>query len=609
MVPRRNTNGGSSSDIYDISDREKDKKKLRARQQQQNKEMAETEDPSSRLAAHIKPQQRIAMADSRQKRDEALGRLENLTSTTDAAAASSDGPAIPSPAVETGRRAEVATTRRGRATDASGLDLDDDMFGNLDSSFDDGDEAPNKGTRSADTSSFNVALFKRRPRQSSIVGRDDAPIRPSSRGPNTPMMSSAINFSVFKRRAREPSILGTAQKDRQQRACSQASSRVSGRDQSDNSEDDEADLAPDAESTPLDRRQTRSTATRSSARVAQRVSSANSRKRKSSEGHDRRSKRRALGQDDSIEDDDIRDSIEDEGIRDSVEVTSSSPQSEPREAPMPSTPNTNVDDTALAPPASSGSSNGTADVWPSLKSLARNHNSRRHVSRAAKTPGPDDDASDISSPPSLTHSPDYRDDAKHKRKGKGKLRGHREPSPKVTTADLASLLPQRRRKQAQNDPYDVGSSDREMDTADLGDDDDELTHARARASRPRRAASSAKRATTNVSAAPTKGRRSPAPVAPGKRSRRTYGSRSFNTSDKENEAEDTIVVGGEGEEGEESMFAPLDDDAFDGTATTLTEGVMAAEELRMAARKFKEVDKWVLDFEEVTEPSSPRDAR
>ena len=32
-------------------------------------------------------------------------------------------------------------------------------------------------------------------------------------------------------------------------------------------------------------------------------------------------------------------------------------------------------------------------------------------------------------------------------------------------------------------------------------------------------------------------------------------------------------------------------------------------ELKQAARKFQEVDKWQLDFEEVTASSSPRDAR
>lgn len=59
----------------------------------------------------------------------------------------------------------------------------------------------------------------------------------------------------------------------------------------------------------------------------------------------------------------------------------------------------------------------------------------------------------------------------------------------------------------------------------------------------------------------------------------------------------------EGEE-EESAFQALPDDTFDAGTEN-----MSADELKQAARKFKEVDRWELEFEEVAEPSSPQDAR
>jgi ATP-dependent RNA helicase MRH4 len=76
---------------------------------------------------------------------------------------------------------------------------------------------------------------------------------------------------------------------------------------------------------------------------------------------------------------------------------------------------------------------------------------------------------------------------------------------------------------------------------------------------------------------------------------RTYSRRS---SDKENEGE------GEDNDGEEGA----DDETFDQTTDSVRE-VFAAEELQQAAKKFKEVDKWELDFEEVVQSSSPAGAR
>ncbi len=236
-----------SSDVYGVSDRELNRR-------------ASTQDVSAAVAAHGpvrgNAQKTKAMQESRRRRDEAMARLENLTSTTSNHAVQSSDPAE-SPAVEVGRRAQVATRQR-RAPDASGVDLDDDMFGDMDTSFDDQDLESPPAARSTETSTFNVGLFKRgRPRQSSIVGRDDEPIRPSSRGANTSGLSSTFNLGMFKRRPREPSILGTSQNSRAQGPEPETSSEDG------QEEDGEAASGPEAESTPLSRNKTRVSATSS----------------------------------------------------------------------------------------------------------------------------------------------------------------------------------------------------------------------------------------------------------------------------------------------------------------------------------------------------------
>ncbi|KAJ9155076.1 hypothetical protein NKR23_g2380 [Pleurostoma richardsiae] len=91
---------------------------------------------------------------------------------------------------------------------------------------------------------------------------------------------------------------------------------------------------------------------------------------------------------------------------------------------------------------------------------------------------------------------------------------------------------------------------------------------------------------------------------PRKPVKRTYGSRSF--SDKENQAEpqgDTIEVSGD-------VFAPSEDeDPFASGDEGDTTQADFGDELKKAAKKFKEVDKWELEFEEVVQSSSPKAAR
>lgn len=58
-----------------------------------------------------------------------------------------------------------------------------------------------------------------------------------------------------------------------------------------------------------------------------------------------------------------------------------------------------------------------------------------------------------------------------------------------------------------------------------------------------------------------------------------------------------------------SRFIPLADNTFDEATTGGPANAVPTEELKQASSKFKEVDKWELEFEEVAEASSPQDGR
>ncbi|KAK3313449.1 hypothetical protein B0H66DRAFT_566102 [Apodospora peruviana] len=571
----------SSSDIYDVSDREKERQRKRVE-----------EAAASRL--EMNSEQAQALEDSRRRRDDAMDKLANITSTSKDSTDHADD----SPAIELSRREDASTMLRpARVTDASGLDLDDSMsFGNLDDSLNDSHNAieeTRSGYRSTDTSSFNINLFKRRPRQSSIVGKDDAPIRPSSRGPNTPSIISHLNLGLFKRRAREPSILGTAQKDRSTRPHSRATSVASHNGHV--TADEES--GPDDESTPLKIAKRRSDATPTVPPSAEGSPALPSRKRKSLESHEGgREKRPALDNDEE-EEEIIHQSIE----VDNTPLIPSTPPNRSKQNHF-STPVHDPNDPDMAPPASSGSEDGDSPVvWPTLDTLTHRTYNTKRPARAHKTPEPNDgdNSSELSSPPSLTHSPNYGAAAKARRK----------PAVAVvkvaTTADLTSLLPKRRNKaksgKNRNDPFDLDSSS-VLGQDDEDDDEDELSYvdaAKRRRQRQRAALASRNANSTSTSAkgksAKAKGKEA-AEKEKGKKVR-TYGSRG---ADKENEWEGEIVVADEDMDGDE---VEEQEEADPETTQMMTERL--GEELQKAAKKFKEVDQWELSFEEVTVESDP----
>jgi hypothetical protein len=318
-----------------------------------------------------------------------------------------------------------------------------------------------------------------------------------------------------------------------------------------------------------------------------------SRKRKSLESHeDGREKRLAVESDAeegaAEEAEEIHQSIEIE-----VERTPSPPRGRARERDRFSTP-VQEDDPDMAPPLSSSSESNSPVALPSLDTLAHRTYTRRPPPRAARTPEPDDLSSDISSPPSLTHSPNYAAPAKPAPKKKAAP-----PQKKVTTADLTSLLPRRRTKASSrntdtNDPFDLDAS--EDDRYDIAED--EPSYVDSRAARRRNGQQPLSKSTSNRKAKGVEAGNG----ASKKRTLRTYGSMN---EDKENEeVEEEIVVGsGGGEAEEEEEEREQEQELPEETSQMMLERL--GEELQKAAKKFKEVDKWELSFEDVAESSSP----
>ncbi|CAM1505544.1 Fc.00g111810.m01.CDS01 [Cosmosporella sp. VM-42] len=525
-----------------------------------------------------------AIISAERSRDAALERLADEDPTTTSGNAVDDEESGGS--VEIGRRVMSTPAQR---RDTTGLDLADDMFGDLDDSFEDGDIP--RGAQS-DTSSLNLSMFKRRPRASSIIGRNDPPIRPSSRGGNTPSISTTLNLGVFKRRAREPSILGTSRKPRPEDTITVPSSES----------ESEEDFAPEAESTPLNRRRTRpapeSVAESDIYDASPRASISRklvSKKRKSEDAvisSDRPEKISRIESDEEEDPGQVADSDSDSSLSSLSSPRGPSPV-------LPARPVTPVnDDEIMAPPASSGSEDAN-EIWPDIHTLAKR---RRRPS--VTTPIRAEEMSDVSSPPSLTHSPNYVETKAPRTRGRATTR--RQASPKVTTADLTSMLPKRRYKKVR-DPFNLDSEE-ELDNSGLGQDEDELSYLDTRAARRRKGSRPPSRGGSRPASrggraahSALKPRQVPPSNAPAARDSRTYSRRS---SDKENEGDDND----DDDEHEESRFDPLPDETFESPAED-SGNTPSADELKQAAKKFKEVDQWSLEFEEVTQSSSPAGAR
>ncbi|KAG4436655.1 hypothetical protein IFR05_007870 [Cadophora sp. M221] len=423
--------------------------------------------------------------------------------------------------------------------------------------------------RRRNTSAIGIGNFKRRPRERSIMGRNAA-AGPSNmaldmdRG--TPAhVGSAMKIGTFKLREMEPSILRTAQKARQEEALDY--------------DEDEDDFHPEDESTPLNLSKTRNTTSSSGG-----PSSSNSRKRKLSAVQISRSSPslpspRAIEADETIP---ATNPLSDE------QEAESSPQLLPSIEARSDTPEPLSE--TMAPPQSSS----PLPSSPELPPRTRRAPSRGRRPLRGRTPPPRTQDSPISSPPSLTHSPNR---PVHAAATVRKPQRQAPPPSTYSTAQLQALLPRRRQRATARDPFDVPSSGDEVDVSGLAPDDDELSYLNVQA-RSRRHASVRAR----TPAALKRGRKLNRPVPKPKDAtvNRTYGSRANAASDKEN----TVEV-----DPDDSLAPIPDDDPNDPeNSQELEESV--GKELKRAAKKFQEVDKWELEFEEVTaSSSSPRDGR
>lgn len=164
------------------------------------------------------------------------------------------------------------------------------------------------------------------------------------------------------------------------------------------------------------------------------------------------------------------------------------------------------------------------------------------------------------------------------------------PLKPLTTATLQNLLPRRRAHPKLRGEYDLpSSSDVELDNTGLGEDEDELSF----------------HATTKMR------RKKPTPVvqkrggkakqAPGKRMSKTYTKKTTVESDNENDNDDDD----DGEEETENGGISR------GVRKTPALDGRTKDEMRRLADKFREVDEYTLDFEDMTGNSSSqmKDAR
>jgi hypothetical protein len=491
-----------------------------------------------------------------------------------------------SPAVEVSRRERGTTTvessmlsignfkRRprqpsilGRAAQARSSSVESNLAG------DDGLTS----IRRKNTSIMSIGNFKRRPRQPSVLGGVAGAARSSSLGLDmdvgTPARpGSAMQVRNFKKRAREPSIIRTAPKPQWNQ----------------DEDEDEDDFNPEDESTPLNLAKSKAIDTSSAA------SSSNPKKRKLSAVRMPRSSPTLPSPTDSeelevvpatgplsgeFEEENETHSSQEEVPIPSIEARSISPE------PMSET---------MAPPRSSSSASSASPPLPQstqLISLQRPPSRGRRPLRG-RTPPPFTQDSPISSPPSLTHSPNQAVTIAQKPKS----RKRPTPAPSTfSTAQLQALLP-RRRRQTTRDLFDVPSSDDEVDVSGLASDDDELTNLSVRPGSRRQTGLAVRR--TPAPKKPAKLKLVTKPKATGKKI--TYGARGNATYDKENEEHDP-----------DDSLGPLPDgEENDSPEHSQELEQRIGKELKKAARKFEEVDKWEMEFEDVTaSSSSPKDAR
>ena len=161
----------------------------------------------------------------------------------------------------------------------------------------------------------------------------------------------------------------------------------------------------------------------------------------------------------------------------------------------------------------------------------------------------------------------------------------------LTTATLQNLLPRRRLRRRPKGDYDLpSSSDVELDNIALGEDEDELSFNATTKMRRKRPSMVLQKGKPKAKETVT--------GAKGKRISATYTRKSILVSDDENVSESESEAGNAGRYGSRAR------------STTPALDSKTKEEMRRLAEKFREVDEYTLDFEDMTASSDKmKDAR
>lgn len=376
-----------------------------------------------------------------------------------------------------------------------------------------------------------------------------------SRIPGTPQyQSSMLGGATFRKRPRQPSLLQMVR------------ARNNGSDSLD--ENDLYDFLPDDESTPLIKTMSQINPI-SKSPSSQQTSGSRKRKLATPEVQVPTSQPLDLPSSPSAPSSQGLDLGDISGDNDQPEPTL--PRIRPTQTPQPQ-----IFDDTLAPPQSS-SPPPEPKEWSGISKNAKASNKAKPT--AQRRPGQLSPAPSPISPISTQFSPTKPATSKP-----------------LTTATLQNLLPRRRVRSRPKGDYDIpSSSDVELDTRVLGEDEDELSfHATCKTRRKKSmmpAQKSVAKAKIQSSKLGTGGKL--------KRISKTYTRKTAVESDDENESDDDVIS-----------------DAGDGrntrgkSKTPAMEGKAKAEMERLAA-KFREVDEFTLDFEDMTGNSSSqmKDAR
>lgn len=560
------------------------------------------------------------------------------------------------PSIETSRReaawtyvkAKVPDLRRGRGSKpkpyAATRKGPDDLVSSIESDL---AVAPITLPRMGNTI-LGQPTFRGRARQRapSILGKGAgaARMRSSSMGldmrgdSSAPGTAQSTRFGLIKgrRRERQPSLLGS---NRKKMLMQQEAEQRAGEEDEDEDMDDFDAFNPDDESTPLNVQKTKSLSASNHSSVAVPVpTSSNSRKRRKvseveiseiqvprspppprssppllesdiyglsppvrpsqAEAQTTRHLSPSLHSEEDIygASPEVRVRPVEAQIIHESQSRSATPETErlaSEQAPLvPSTPHALSE--THAPPMSS------SPVTPTFPKPNQSPSRRRQILATQDSP--------ISSPPSLTHSPNYKSTKPPTKKRATKKAKAEAP---LTTALLQNLLPHRRRRKVRREESVLDtSSDEELDISGLRSDDDELSFLTALDRRGKIRTPGIKNGQAKISGAASTKTAAKKPVRKAKQNakaattssivkgtKHTYGSQAA-SANKENLSDyDEAEEDGEGDDS-----LPADANATPEDSQQLEERI--GKEMKQMKRKFEMVDEWEMEFEDVQGNSS-----